>query len=46
MSAIVAKAAVVTEATSGLAASFLVPLGPEKPTSPGEALRMPAATRD
>jgi hypothetical protein len=44
MRAIVAKAAVVAAATGGLAASFLVPLGPQGPTAPGEALRMPAAT--
>jgi hypothetical protein len=43
---IVAKAAVVATATGGLAASFLVPLGLEEPAAPGEALRMPAATRE
>jgi hypothetical protein len=46
MRAIVAKAAVVAAATGGLAASFLVPLGPEAPGAPEEALRMPVATRE
>ena len=46
MRAIVAKAAVVTAATSGLAASFLVPLGVQEPAAAGGALRMPAAKRE
>jgi hypothetical protein len=46
MRPIVAKAAVVAAATGGLAASFVVPLGLERPAAPGEALRMPVATRE
>jgi len=46
MRAIVAKAAVVGAASCGLAASFLVPLGPERTDLAAEALRMPVATRE
>lgn len=46
MSAMVANAAVVMAAAGGLAAAFMVPLGPDSPPSPQEALRMPAATRE
>ena len=46
MSAMVAKAAVVMAAAGGLAAAFIVPLGPASPAAPREALRMPAASRE
>jgi len=45
MRGIVAKAAVVVAATSGLVASLLVPLSLERPAALEEALRMPVATR-
>jgi hypothetical protein len=47
MRAMVAKTAVVAAATGGLAASFLLPLAPQRaPATPEEALRMPVATRE
>jgi hypothetical protein len=46
MRTIVAKTAVVAAAIVGLAASFLLPLAPRGPATPGEALRMPVATRE
>jgi hypothetical protein len=46
MRAIVAKTAVVAAATVGLAASFLFALALREPAAPGEALRMPVATRE
>ena len=46
MSAMVAKAAVVTAAAGGLAASSLLPLRPQAPVAPVEALRMPVATKE
>lgn len=46
MSAIVAKAAVVAAAAGGLAASSFLPLRPQAPVAPVEALRMPVATKE
>ena len=47
MRAMVAKTAVVAAATGGLAASFLLPLAPQRaPAAPEKALRMPVATRE
>ena len=47
MRAMVAKTAVVAAATGGLAASFLLPLAPQRAAAaPENALRMPVATRE